>query len=134
MEEWEYSDYFDCWTHRPLIDWTEQDVIDIHHRFGLAPNRLYLNGSHRVGCYPCIYSRKSEIKQMTQDRISFIAELEKMITEARGKQATMFSSKNGQIMGIEDVYLWSQTTRGGKQYELFSRDEPTCVKWGMCER
>lgn len=48
LTEWEWNDDFDCWTWRPLIAWSEQDVIDIHTRHGLAPNPLYLRGAQRA--------------------------------------------------------------------------------------
>ena len=51
---------------RPLLAWTNQDVIDIHHRHGLRPNPLYVAGAERVGCWPCIYSRKSEIRMIAE--------------------------------------------------------------------
>ena len=35
---------------RPLIKWTEAQVIGIHHRHGIRPCPLYLRGSSRVGC------------------------------------------------------------------------------------
>lgn len=141
MEEWEYNDFLDCWVHRPIIDWTENDVIDIHHRFNLVPNRLYLNGSSRVGCYPCINSRKMEIRNLDNERLELIGELEQLITKLKSekkgewKPQTFFSSRVGSSvpMFIQDVLEWSQTTTGGKQFELFSTEEPTCVKWGMCE-
>ncbi len=66
MPEWEWSDGFDCEVWRPLIRWTVQDVIDIHHRHGLKPNPLYLMGAERVGCWPCIYARKSEIRLVAE--------------------------------------------------------------------
>ena len=139
MTEWEYNDYFDCWTHRPIIDWNEKQVIDIHHRFNLVPNKLYLEGYHRVGCYPCINSRKSEIKLLDPHRVSVIRRMEKifsLLREAKGKKpATFFYpvlKSNHETMYIDRVMEWSKTTRGGQQFELFSTDEPTCVKWGMC--
>lgn len=136
MTEWEYNEYFDCWVNRPIIDWTFEDVIDIHHRFGLVPNSLYLNGSTRVGCYPCINSRKKEISLIDRKRIDIIRELEEIVNRNSGKSDwnhSFFSSKGGVVMNIDEVVEWSNTTRGGIQYELFSTDEPTCVRWGMCE-
>lgn len=139
MIEWEFNEYLDCWVHRPLIDWKEEDVISIHQRFGIAPNRLYLNGSYRVGCYPCINSRKEEIKLLPNKRIEIIRELEDILTKLRKKRTgkdlpiTFFSSKSIEPMFIDQVMEWSRTTRGGVQLELFSTEEPTCVKWGMCE-
>jgi 3'-phosphoadenosine 5'-phosphosulfate sulfotransferase (PAPS reductase)/FAD synthetase len=127
MDEWEWRKEFDCWTHRPLIDWTEKDVINIHHRFNLKPNSLYLNGSHRVGCYPCIYARKSEIKLIPPERINLIRKLEVYLSEKKKKRVSFF--KYG---FIDEIVEWSNTTRGGKQFELFSSAIPTCKKWGMC--
>lgn len=80
--EWEWSDGFDCEVWRPLVEWTEQQVIDIHHRHGLRPNPLYLAGATRVGCWPCINARKSEIRliaDMDPARIERIREIEKRV-------------------------------------------------------
>ncbi len=142
MEEWEFNNKFDCWVWRPLIDWSEKQVIDIHHRFNLVPNRLYLHGSNRVGCYPCINSRKSEIKNISKERIALIKDLESILTKLRRERlgsdqlpATFFQSvyKNKIVTSIDEVFLWSNTKRGGKQFEMFSTEQPTCVKWGLCE-
>lgn len=138
MIEWEYNDFFDCWVHRPIIDWTEKQVINIHHRFNLIPNRLYLQNSNRVGCYPCINSNKRELKYLDDKRIDIIRELEQIINDLRKKEKekdnfiTFFQSKYRNISKIDDVIHWSKTSRGGKQLELFDTTEPTCVKWGMC--
>ena len=80
MIEWEWNDDFDCWVWRPLIAWSEQDVIDIHTRHGLAPNPLYLRGSARVGCYPCIYARKAEIATLPESVVERLAPLERELT------------------------------------------------------
>tara|TARA_R110000824_G_scaffold35722_3_gene111690 strand:- start:1102 stop:2250 length:1149 start_codon:yes stop_codon:yes gene_type:complete len=143
MQEWEYHDSWDCWVWRPLIDWKEKEVIDIHRRFSLVPNRLYLNGSTRVGCWPCISSRKKEIVQLGDERVSLIRDLEVLITELHRKKkgedelmSTFFQSPlrhRFKVMAIDDVMSWSRTSRGGSQFEMFATEEPTCVRWGMCE-
>lgn len=61
MPEWERSSTFDCEVWRPILSWTEQQVVDIHRRHGLPPHPLYLLGAERVGCWPCIYVRKAEM-------------------------------------------------------------------------
>lgn len=84
MEEWEWSDKEDRWTWRPIIRWSLQDVIDIHARHNLRPNPLYLRGSSRVGCWPCIFARKAEIKMLADidpGRIEVMRRLEAMIAE-----------------------------------------------------
>jgi len=83
--EWEWSDTFDCEVWRPILAWTVDDVIAIHKRHNLRPNPLYLQGAERVGCWPCINSRKSEIRLLAitdPARIDEIEALEKEVGEA----------------------------------------------------
>lgn len=61
MAEWEFWDEMDAEIWRPLIRWSEQDVIEVHRRHGMPPNPLYLQGTRRVGCSPCIHARKEYI-------------------------------------------------------------------------
>lgn len=148
LTEWEWSDAFDCEVWRPLIAWTEQDVLDIHARHGLAPNPLYLRGAARVGCWPCVYARKAEIAHLADvdpGQIARIGELEAELTAAavaraiaKGKpsnlQRSFFNIQNGQVITIAEVVRWARTGRGGRQYELFAPEtEPGCVRWGLCE-
>lgn len=60
--EWEWMADWDCEVWRPLVDWTVDDVIAIHKRHNIKPNRLYLKGFKRVGCFPCINSNKGEVR------------------------------------------------------------------------
>ena len=121
MTEWEYSDKYKCDTHRPLLNWTESDVIDIHTRFNVLPNNLYLTGARRVGCFPCIYASKQDIKQLDADRIKIIQMIESDLN------ASFFKTKT-----ITDAYKWSQTAYGGSQYLLFDTAPKPCKKWGLC--
>jgi 3'-phosphoadenosine 5'-phosphosulfate sulfotransferase (PAPS reductase)/FAD synthetase len=160
MTEWEWSKGFDCETWRPLIRWTEQDVIDIHTRHGLAPNPLYLAGASRVGCWPCIFARKSELAFLADNdpaRIQAIRDLERDVQaaaaaryaregetfESKGYTGPTFfqasgrlrsEGKDGAMVPIDDVILWARTARGGRQFELFAPErEEGCVRWGLCE-
>lgn len=84
MPEWEWSDKMDMWTWRPLIAWTLDDVIAIHHRHGIAPNPAYLAGASRVGCAPCIFARKAEIKWWATKypvQVAVVRRLEEMIAK-----------------------------------------------------
>lgn len=149
MPEWEWSDGLDCEVWRPLITWSEQDVIQMHQRHGVAPNPLYLKGAGvaRVGCWPCIHSRKSEIRkisEMTPEVIDTIRHLEELVAigvsrkikergeTLDGQLPTFFYGTNG-YTPIDEVVAWSKTAHGGKQTELFAPEtEPGCVRWGMC--
>lgn len=145
--EWEWSDTFDCWVWRPLVKWSEQDVIDIHTRHGLAPNPLYLRGASRVGCWPCIFARKSEIRRLegTPDRIEEIAALEAELPPSPAKgdlppmPRTFFAGKVSRAMtplGIRDAVAWANTAHGTKNQGVLFHDlgQPEgCVRWGLCE-
>lgn len=84
MPEWEWMDGFDCEVWRPLIDWTVDDVVAIHKRHGVRPNRLYLKNMDRVGCWPCINSRKGEIRRIAEldpGKIDELRDLEREVGE-----------------------------------------------------
>ena len=154
----ELSTSLDCMVWRPLLHWTVQDVIDIHHRHNLRPCNLYLQGAKRVGCWPCIFSRKSEIRYLAEtdsNRIDLIRDLEREIQLAAKERRELILESGGEIknknlkpptffMGlgygftmppIDDVVQWSKTSRGGKQYNFFREDElePGCMSWGLCD-
>lgn len=155
-EEWEWSDGFDCEIWRPILTWSEQDVIDIHRRHGLAPNPLYLMGAARVGCWPCIFARKSEIRLMADidpERIVQIRALEQDVAAAaktrlatKGKDQTMpdptwFQASSRDATGkrpctpIDEVVDWSRTAHGGRQREMFATNpaDEGCMRWGLCD-
>lgn len=162
LGEWEHDgNAMERWMWRPLIAWSLDDVIAIHRRHGLAPNPLYLRGASRVGCWPCLYARKSEIRLVAQEspeRIDEIRDLESDLHEVRGWRLcdatyaakakarnflapSFFTTKVGKRdeartvgMPIDDAVSWSRTARGGKQVELFDADpDAGCMRWGLCE-
>lgn len=131
---------------RPLLHWTEKDVIEIHHRHNLAPNPLYLRGASRVGCWPCIQCRKSEIRliaDMDPSQIDRIEQLETQVgnsAEKRGAPRPYFfrapiAMSDGPCWPIRKIVEWSRTARGGTQFELFDSRDPDegCTRWGLCE-
>jgi 3'-phosphoadenosine 5'-phosphosulfate sulfotransferase (PAPS reductase)/FAD synthetase len=148
MAEWEWNKDFDCWVWRPLIRWTLQEVIDIHARHGLAPNPLYLKGAERVGCWPCIFARKSEVRFIADSdpkRIDELRALEHEMTDiaksraaAKGEELrtprTWFQGQEpGLTLPIDEAVAWSRTSRGGKQVELFAPPREGCMRWGLCD-
>lgn len=88
MPEWEPFDG-DAEVWRPLIRWTVDDVIAIHKRHNMPPNPLYLRGAARVGCWPCIFARKAEIRMIAETdphRIYVIERLEEVVKEMATKR------------------------------------------------
>jgi len=159
MPEWEEADYFDGWTFRPLIRWTLDDVIAIHRRHDVVPNPIYLEGGStagtRVGCDPCVFSRKSELREFGNrpQSLQRLRDLEQWVAdewaagrgprgdEGKQVQPSTFFQARSPIEGrypcvpIDDVVTWAKTSRGGRQFELFAseaRDEG-CMRWGLCD-
>lgn len=60
-----WDDHYDCWIERPLIDWTAEQVFEQLQAHGIPPNPLYLQGSKRVGCFPCVLISHRELKSIT---------------------------------------------------------------------
>jgi 3'-phosphoadenosine 5'-phosphosulfate sulfotransferase (PAPS reductase)/FAD synthetase len=138
--EWEWSDDFGALVWRPLVDWTLEDVVAIHQRHGLRPHPFYLAGAERVGCAPCVYARKAEVKllaELTPERMALLQHLERELTERSGEPRSWFQNPLGRtgLMPIGEVILWAQTSRGGRQFELFDADdhERGCMRWGLCD-
>jgi len=146
------AEHIEVW--RPLLRWGETDVIGIHKRHGVRPCPLYLQGSNRVGCWPCIQANKAELYQLRDDgrRMTAIRLLESLVAqlaharaEAKGRtlvvSPTLFQSPLRSAAGrrpcwpIDDIVLWASTERGGRQISLnvsWGR-EAGCVRWGMCD-
>lgn len=116
----------------PLVDHSFDDVIAMHTQGGLAPNPLYLMGMERVGCFPCIYARKSEVSMLGKLFPQRVEEIEALENEIGG---TYFGARvGGKKASIRDVVSWSNTSRGGKQFRLFdSTAQDGCTRWGMCD-
>src|ERR1043165_2798728 len=83
VSEWEWMDGFDCEVWRPLIHWTLDEVIAIHKRHDVKPNKLYLMGMDRVGCWPCINSNKAEVRKIAELDPAKIEDIRALEAEVR---------------------------------------------------
>lgn len=140
---------------RPILDWKVEDVWAIHRRHGLEPNSLYRVGFERVGCMPCIFSSKLDIRAMATrfpHHVDRIAKWEKVVDLVAKKQnvATFMpalkkrdEALDASTQGIRARVEWSQTLHGGRKMMLFPiidersrlmQDAGTaCGEWGVCE-
>lgn len=135
---------------RPILRWTVEDVFACHRRHGIEPNPLYSLGMERVGCFPCINSKKSEVREIASrfpEHIDRIEEWEAAVGAASKRaHSTFFAGANtGDNLtsaqahaqaNIRQIVEWSSTTRGGKQYDLMMElsDPPACSSsYGLCE-
>lgn len=150
MPEFEYSDQWGGYVWRPLHRWSLDAVLAIHHRHGVPVNPLYQLGFERVGCNPCIFARKADVR-LTADhfpeRIGEIRDAEIEFTTERARrneagegeftvpQSTFFLPRTPGVMSpIDDVVEWSRTERGGRQLPLIQEAPDTgCFRWGLCD-
>jgi len=132
--------------YRPIFRWTKVDNFALAKRHGILPNKLYQMGMGRVGCF-CINQEKDEIAQWAKrfpEVIDRIRAWEKIVGMVSRRQAATFFAPlfNGQPNGIDEVVEWSQTTRGGKQFDMMQalarrisdEDGAMCESaYGLCE-
>lgn len=142
-----------------LSDKHKKEIVKKINGHSIPRNPLYDMGAKRVGCFPCINSRKAEIRAMAKyrpERIDFLDEKEKYVGERsnfgfssffpattvplahRQTTATAEDGRSWDVCSIHDVVNWAKTAHGGKQYDFdfmsFDEDEPLiCDYRGMCE-
>ena len=77
---------------RPIFNWSAQQVIDCIVSSGQQPNTLYYKGFSRVGCFPCIMCRHSEVRQILKDEPmkQRLLNAEKIMKEATELGSTFF--------------------------------------------
>lgn len=145
--EWDYNGYLLVPSWRPLLKWSIKDVYQIHSKHGIPMNPLYEAGAERVGCFPCIMSKKHEIRNIAdkfQNRIDLIRDWEQKIDSSffsPGKTPKRFHSgkclnKSGEEVTfpyIDDVVRWSMTGKRASGSYLDDEPEPISCTSGFCE-
>lgn len=137
--------------YRPLLRRSVSSVFSIHRRHGLQPNPLYRCGMYRVGCMPCINSRKEEVYRISQrfsEHINRIRQWEALVSQASKCGGSTFFHKSGMSektkasrsaiayeSGIDSIVRWSHTMRGGKHFDMLKLlPLPACQsEYGLCE-
>lgn len=137
--------------YRPIVDMTKLAVFAYCTLRGTRPNPLYSEDCDRVGCAPCINSKKKEIYAHSRRRphhIVRIGEWERIVSMASKRgYSTFFHKVDGQagvyasaIYSRNEVWQvveWAKTTRGGRQFSLLAElDEPDgcSSSYGLCEQ
>ena len=134
--------------YRPILSWCADWVFDYHKRNNVKWNPLYEQGMSRVGCMPCVNSRKDEIKNIAErfpEVIDRIRQWEHCVSMASKRQSsTFFCATNDPTVdgdnvdyktdGIDRMVDWANTLRGGRQRDLIATDAPACQSsYGLCE-
>lgn len=152
MTEWAYSGAYDAPIWRPILGWSADEVFAIHKRHDVPPNPLYLKGASRVGCYPCIMSRKSEFAFGFKDNdimLDKLRDAERRVGEAAKLGVSSFMAHNCvpqkyhdleyetaegvkfTMASVDAIRLWALD---GDLPELDFGEPPSCFsQYGLCE-
>lgn len=148
----EWCRYHSAIVERPFFGASAQDIIDYILESGQRPNPLYERGVSRVGCYPCIYSRLSELKLMRKDSyyVKRVQKLESRVNNLRsvlgddfrpasffpvGKIPARFCREYGNgVPSFGDIIKY--VSRDDAQLDMFNEDSAgSCMSiyHGLCE-
>jgi len=136
--------------HRPVLAWSVDDVIRIHRRHAVPMNPLYALGCDRVGCWPCVFASKRQVRAVADNDPSRIGEIRALEDElayakkerwkikgkAYSRDPSFFHHRlpGGEAPTIDNVVSWSRTSHGGRQYEMVPDVKGSiCHKYGFCE-
>ena len=128
---------------RPLLEFSEEDVIALHNKYKVPPNPLYLKGYRRVGCYPCIYIRKEELRHLAYtnpERVEEISVIEQRVNKVRrdqGKKPSYFFHariRSREAMDIHETVEWAKTKKGEVLDDVEEIENTGCMRWGLCEQ
>ena len=81
--------------YRPILDWKIGDVISFVKSKGIELNPLYKHGQKRVGCMPCINTRKEDLRHIAlrfPEVIDRIEAWEKIVRDASKRDSSTFFS------------------------------------------
>lgn len=130
----------ELWNYRPILKWTAQDTFEMQARYGIKPNPLYQQGMGRVGCMPCIHSRKDELLEIGRrfpkeiERVHGWEQLVRLVSK-RG-DSSFFPQADGRGNDIYEAVEWSKTYRGGTVIDpsrAANDDLPDCSSiYGLC--
>lgn len=118
--------------YRPIYWWDALRTFRIAERHGLRSNPLYRMGAGRVGCSPCIMTKKDELDQWAwrfPEEVERVRNWERIVGRVSRRLAgldrpTSFMSAPT-VPGTADdralidrVVTWARTGRGGRNYDL----------------
>jgi 3'-phosphoadenosine 5'-phosphosulfate sulfotransferase (PAPS reductase)/FAD synthetase len=138
-----WADDYDCWIERPLFDWSVEQVFEIHKQYDIEPNPLYLAGSARVGCFPCIQINHAELRRLTETMPEVWDRMAELEAAAAGRTffppnyiperfCTRRDTKTGvRIPTLEDVRAY---VTNPNQPEMWDDEPRTCMSvYNLCE-
>lgn len=139
FESWDA--FFNCDQYNPLADWTKQMCFEYCRYHGEKVNPLYALGFEKVGCSPCVSSRKEDIRNWATRFPEMIDKVRDWEDQA-GAPFFRPDEAGGRILWIDEIVEWSRTVDrsrsivkgGGRQLSILADvAEPCSSKYGLCE-
>lgn len=152
---WDWSGHHDAWAWSPIKWWTIEQVRAYIVEQGFTPNPLYLEGAGagRVGCGPCIFSNRADLRWLLlhhKERLVLLADFERDIAKLPQAQKhydrgapppTWFTGTDDRTRKqvckpLPEILNWAKAERGrgAKQLSMFfGHERPGCSAWGLCE-
>lgn len=121
-QEFEKGFFENSITVNPILHLSREQVFEQLEFYGISPNPLYALGFDRVGCFPCILARKDELALLPEWAWIKLAEWEKATQRTWFFDSKLSNSKGKRLSSLAAVKEWSRTSRGGSQFNLFSKD------------
>jgi len=124
--------------HHPLLDLVASEVFDLHRKHGIKPNPLYQMGMHRVGCFPCILSRRAELKTLFKVAPEVVDRLrswedEVNLTSKEGI-ATFFAEDKYPRGSRGNIDVFVAALNDGAELPGLEQDVGGCMSvYGLCE-
>lgn len=142
-KEWEYSKkIYDQVLWNPLIDWSVEQVFEIHKKYNIDPNPMYKKGFRRVGCFPCVNAGRNELLLMDKfypERMKEIAQWEKELDSTYFAPRRKGRDGKGKIWKVDRHIMWAKKSSPGLEQlrlsSLFAEKEKFCAYAGLgvCE-
>jgi len=138
----EFNDYHQSLLIRPIFYWDVNQVFDMHKKHNVKHNEMYDLGFTRVGCSPCIFANKNDIKLLVKHFPEQVDKIRKMeeILSSLGCQKTFFNiNKIGKnrVADIDTIVKWATGGYTISVDEILEEqyDENTCkASYGiLCE-
>ena len=133
----EYCNKYDASVLRPIFWWSSQDVIDYILNAGQKPNPLYYKGFSRVGCFPCIMCRHSEVRELMKDE-----PMKQRLLDAENKIGRSFfppnyipkyACPNGKFPMVKDVFRYISDKSNPDMFEPEGGYSCMSMFHGLCE-
>lgn len=128
---------YDASVLRPIFKWTAQRVIDCILEAGQTPNPLYYIGFSRVGCFPCIMCRHSEMREIMKDEwaLNRLLDAEKKIGRSffPPDYIPKYACKNKKYPMVEDVVKYISNKSNPDMFEPEGGYSCMSMFHGLCE-